>query len=173
MFDSNLYIDTSSLSTAAQYTAIRRQICKACVPKDPKSHASSTDTLWMKLEEALNELLCEFLVEVLVGGQGDDGRKISKLWLILDDDKMHWNGTKHHHAFLQNTRHVRDNRTGFVCHHGVLPVSGLLLSLKFDLKGDTADTSSRTMITQQFASSHGGAEQGLVPDILLLFLSAD
>ena len=82
----------------------------------------------MQLEEALNGLLRESVVEVLVGGQSDDDHKISRLWLTLDDDKMHWNGTRHHHAWLQNRRHVRDNRTGFVCHH-VLPASGLLLAI--------------------------------------------
>jgi hypothetical protein len=57
MFDSDSYIDTCSLSTA-EYTAIWHHIGKARVP--------STVTLWMKLEDALNELQREFLVEVFV-----------------------------------------------------------------------------------------------------------
>jgi hypothetical protein len=173
LFDSNSYLDTSHLCTLEEYVALWRKIGRFRIPKSPKSSASSTDTFWMQIEEALNGLLREFVIEVLIGGQGDDGRKISRLWLTLDDDKMHWNGTRHHHAWLQNTRHVRDNRTGFVCHHGVLPASGLLLAIKFDRKGDTAETSSKYMIMRQFAPSHGGADRGLVPDISFLFLSAD
>jgi hypothetical protein len=173
MFDSDSYVDTTKLCTSEEYTALWQKIGRVRIPKDPKSSASSTDTFWMQLEEALNGLLRELVVEVLVGGQSDDGRKISRLWLTLDDDKMHWNGTRHHHAWLQNTRHVRDNRTGFVCHHGVLPASGLLLAIKFDRKGDTAETSSKQMIIRQFAPSHGGADRGLVPDLSFMFLSAD
>jgi hypothetical protein len=125
LFDSDSYLDTSKLCTSEEYLALWRKIGRFHIPKDPKSSASLTDTFWMQFEEVLNGLLREFIVEVLIGGQGDDGRKISRLWLTLDNDKMHWNGTRHHHAWLQNTRHVRDNRMGFVCHHGVLPASGL------------------------------------------------
>jgi hypothetical protein len=171
LFDKNSYLDMSSLCLSTECISIW-QIGKACIPKDPKSSTSSTDTLWMQLEDARNGLLQEFAVEVFLGGQaGDnDGCKISRLWLTLDDDKMHWNGIRHHHAWLQNTWHVRDNRTGFVCHHGVLPASGLFLAIKFDHKGDTAETSSKQRIIRQFASSHGGADRGLVPDISFLFL---
>jgi hypothetical protein len=93
----------------------------------------------MKLEDALNELLQMFLIDVFIGGNHNDGQKNLQLSMVLDDDKMHWNGspTANHHTFLQSTCHIHDNHPGFVCHHAVLSASSLLLAFKFDQKSDS------------------------------------
>jgi hypothetical protein len=71
LFDKNSYLDMSSLCLSTECISIW-QIGKACIPKDPKSSTSSTDTLWMQLEDARNGLLQEFAVEVFLGGQAGD-----------------------------------------------------------------------------------------------------
>jgi hypothetical protein len=94
MFDKNSYFDTSSLCTLEQYQMIWRQLGSACLPPDERARPDGHDTLWMLLEYALNRDMKSLLVQVMLGGQSDNGRTISALHVVCDDDKMPWEGKK-------------------------------------------------------------------------------
>jgi hypothetical protein len=121
----------------------------------------------MMLEYALNRVMKTLLLEVMLGGQNNDGYKVSSLHVVCDDDKMPWEG-KTNLAFLQASRHVRRNWKGFVCHHVVLTASGILLGCSFKRDMDTTETTTKRIIMSQFFATQGGNLQLAVPDMTFL-----
>jgi hypothetical protein len=105
MFDKNSCFDTSSLCSQQEYKVIWQCLGSACLPRDERASPDSHDTLWMLLEHALNRAMKTLLLEVMISGENDDGRKMSELHVVCDDDKMPWEG-KTNFAFLQGSRHV-------------------------------------------------------------------
>jgi hypothetical protein len=121
----------------------------------------------MMLEYALNRVMKMLLLEVMLGGQYDDGQKVSSLHVVCDDGKMPWEG-KTNLAFLQASRHVRQNWKKFVCHHVVLTASGILLRCSFERDMDMTETTTKRIIMSQFFATQGGNLQLTVPNMTFL-----
>ena len=99
LYFSRGFVDTSDLMGEAIYTQRWHEIARACLPNDEKARPlSGTAAFWMKLEAAINKLLAELVVKPLLSGK--DGNAVEQLSIVVDDDKMHYNG-RIKNAFLK------------------------------------------------------------------------
>jgi hypothetical protein len=121
----------------------------------------------MMLKYTLNRVMKMLLLEIMLGRQNDDGRKVSSLHVVCDDDKMPWE-EKTNFVFLQASHHVRQNQKGFVCHHVVLTASGILLRCSFEQDMDMTETTTKRIIMSQFFATQGGNLQLAIPNMTLL-----
>lgn len=156
LFQEDGLIQTDNLMPYEQYVAMWREVGVSCLPEDEKaSPDAATETFWMKLETAINDMLRAFIVETMT--PKEEEKRLDVLRIVFDDDKMHFDA-RVSNAFLRILQHVRDNRKGPVCHHAVLTATNLLAGFQFERVGDTTTDCVQRLTKRQFVAAQGGGD---------------
>lgn len=117
----------------------------------------SSKPRWKELEILLNDVYREAVLERLVAKLGTHA--LSKLFIALDDDKVHFNmtGSSNKEHGIKRQQHVTDNRRGFTLHTAGLP--GIQLPIFFRWNGINESNTDCyvVMVNQMFGCGMGSS----------------
>ncbi|OEU22028.1 hypothetical protein FRACYDRAFT_232182 [Fragilariopsis cylindrus CCMP1102] len=157
--------DSTGMMERGEYHRVIKQI---------EEHRSGDESLWMQIEELFNSLAKKhFLSE-----RGDE-----ELYIALDDDKHHFNYSKHADTYgLQRARHIKTNRMGHIAHTAGLSATGMPLCVMFQREEETQSQVYERMCKRMFGGRTGngnpslqgitfGSDRGYwTPTLLFVFL---
>jgi hypothetical protein len=108
---------------------------------------SGDESLWMQIEELFNSLAKKHFLS-----ERDD----EELYIALDDDKHHFNYSKHADKYgLKRCRHIKDNRFGHTAHTAGLSATWMPLCVMFDREDEALSQVYERMYKKMFGGRTG------------------
>ena len=107
----------------------------------------------MRVEEAFNSYTKKQFL---------DNRGNAKLFVALDDDKVHSALSSKSITYgLSNCRHIKANRTGHTAHTAGFSATGFPVGVLFQREGENNSIIYERLLKRQFGSQNGGANPNL------------
>jgi antitoxin component HigA of HigAB toxin-antitoxin module len=131
--------------------------------KQIEEHRSGDKSLWMQIEELFNSLAkTHFLSE----------RDEEELYVALDDDKHHFNYSKHADTYgLKRCQHIKDNRFGHTAHTAGLSATGYPLCVIFEREDEAQSQVYERMCKKMFGGRTGNGYPNLQGTFVFVFVS--
>jgi len=121
--------------------------------KQIEEHRSGDESLWMQLEDIFNSLAKKHFLS-----KRDD----EELYVALDDDKHHFNYSKHADTYgLKRCRHIKDNRFGHTAHTAGLSATGYPLCVMFEREDEAQSQVYERMCKKMFGGRTGNGNPNL------------
>jgi hypothetical protein len=149
-----------------RYKEIWNQIANQnlVISNGKRSAPPGTEPFWAEIQTALNKTLSKIFVQ---------GYNLDNMMLLtFDDDKVHYAAASAARSDnLKFTKHVRDNRNGYVANTGVLTVSGAPIGIEFEWQdGDTTSLATERLTRQQLRPTNQSAR---APNLRNVQVAAD
>ncbi|OEU05679.1 hypothetical protein FRACYDRAFT_258686 [Fragilariopsis cylindrus CCMP1102] len=118
-----------------------------------EEHRSGDESLWMQIEEIFNSLSKKHFLSK----RGEE-----ELYIALDDDKHHFNYSKHADTYgLLRARHIKTNRMGHIAHTAGLSATGMPLCVMFQREEETQSQVYERMCKKMFGGQTGNGNPSL------------
>jgi hypothetical protein len=145
--------DSTGMMTKNEYYKIIKQI---------EEHRSGDESLWMQLEDIFNSLAKKHFLS-----KRDD----EELYVALDDDKHHFNYSKHADTYgLKRCRHIKDNRFGHTAHTAGLSATGYPLCVMFEREDEAQSQVYERMCKKMFGGRTGNGNPNLQGKCIVVLL---
>jgi hypothetical protein len=145
--------DSTGMMESGEYYRLIRQI---------EEHRSGDESLWMQIEELFNSLTKKHFLSKRDG---------EELYVALDDDKHHFNYSKHKDTYgLMRMRHIKTNRMGHTAHTAGLSATGFPLCVMFQREEETQSQVYERMCKKMFGGRTGNGDPNLQGMFVFVFV---
>jgi hypothetical protein len=122
---------------------------------------SGDESLWMQIEDIFNSLAKKRFLSK---------RDEEELYVALDDDKHHFNYSKHADTYgLKRSRHIKDNRFGHTAHTAGLSATGMPLCVMFEREDEAQSQVYERMCKKMFGGRTGNGNPNLQGMFVFVF----
>ncbi len=167
-FSKESFVNSEGLATAKDYQNFWNSIASSGIISAKKSkelgsvaRTRGAKPLWIEVQNAFNDTCRELFIEGFE----------HFMRITMDDDKMHSATSKVDTHGLKKSRHVRDNRNGFIAHTICYTGIGMPVGIEWERSSDdSTSTAAERLLRAQLAPMCGGNG---IPNLTNILIAMD